>query len=122
MSKTKSFKKTRKVTRRIKYFTKPLLQEAAQNAEKWDFNRQLDLDAINALPDARFPVSFTLLHHHRHGEPAEEHMRAMVVLNDKGGFAIVDMPLEFFAKLPVPTVRVPKSTARKLQGQLARLA
>jgi hypothetical protein len=113
MSKTKSFKKTRKVTRRIKYFTKPLLQEAAQNAEKWDFNRQLDLDAINAIPDARYPVELNLLHHHRHGEPAEEHMRAMVVLNDKGGFAIVDMPLEFWYRLPEVQLPTPKERAKQ---------
>src|SRR5262245_11989402 len=113
MSKTKSFKKTRKVTRRIKYFTKPLLQEAARHAEKWDFNRQLDLDAINAIPDARFPITFTLLHHHRHGEPAETHMRAMVLMNDKGGIAIVDMPLEFWDRLPDVQLPTPKERAEK---------
>ena len=57
-----------------------------------------------------------------HGEPADTHIRAMVVLDDKGGIAIVDMPLEFFAKLPEATVRVPRTTARRLQGQLAHLA
>src|SRR5262249_44206226 len=105
-------------TTRSKYFTKALLQEAAQNAEKWDFNRQLDLDAINAIPDdARYPVELTLLHHHRHGEPAETHMRAMVAMDaDKqGAVAFVDMPLEFFEKLPEATVRVRKATPKRLR-------
>lgn len=98
-------KKAKKVTARIKYFTKALLLEAARKARKWDYNRQLNLEAINALPDARFPVSFTLLHHHRHGEPAETHVRARVVMDNKGGFAFVDMPLEFFDRLPEATLR-----------------
>ena len=108
-------KKHKQATTRVKYFTKPLLQEAARNAEKWDFNRQLDQDAINSLPDARFPVTLTLLHHHRHGEPAEEHMRAMVVLDDKGGIAIVDMPLEFWDRLPEATVRVRRGAGKRLR-------
>lgn len=80
----KTMKKRKKKTRLVKYFTKALLQEAARNAEKWDYNRQLDLDAINTLPDARFPVVFTFLHHHRHGVLAEPHMRAMVEMGPQG--------------------------------------
>jgi hypothetical protein len=83
-----------------KYFTKALLLEAARNADKWDYNRQLDLDAINTLPDARFPVSFNMLHHHRHGELAEPHMRARVVMDAHGGIAFVDMPIAFWNALP----------------------
>jgi hypothetical protein len=96
----KTKKKPKKKTRLVKYFTKALLQEAARNADKWDYNRQLDLDAINTLPDARFPVSLNLLHFHRHGEPAEAHMRTMVVMDAHGGIAFVDMPLEFWDALP----------------------
>src|SRR4029077_12051665 len=63
-SKNKILKKDRKTKSRLmKYFTKALLQEAARTAEQWDFNRQLDLDAINALPDLRFPVSSAMPHH-----------------------------------------------------------
>ena len=95
----------KKKTRLVKYFTKALLQEAARYAEQWDFNRQLDLDAINTLPDARFPVVCTLLHHHRHGVLSEPPMRAREVMDANGGTASVDMPLEFWNALP--EARVP---------------
>jgi len=101
----------------IKYFTKSLLQEAARNADKWDFNRQLDLDAINAIPDdARYPVELNLLHHHRHGKPAETHMRMMVAMDvaPKGGVAFVDVPLEFWERFPeVQSAGDPKERAEK---------
>ncbi len=98
---------------KTKYFTKPLLQEAARNAEKWNFNRQLDLDAVNRLSDnGKFPVTMTLPHHHRHGEPAEPHMRAMVVMDAQGVIAVVDMPLDFWDRLPETTVQCPTPKER----------
>jgi hypothetical protein len=90
---------------KTKYFTKPLLQEAAHNAEKWNLNSKLDPDAVNRLPDSgKFPVAMTIHHRHRQGEPAEAHMRAMVVMDAQGGRAFVDMPLDFWDRLPVATV------------------
>src|SRR5262245_51969924 len=109
--------KNKKATIRVKYFTKPLLQLAVEVPLLSVPGRHLDLDAINAIPDAQYPVELNLLHHHRHGEPAETHMRAMVVMNDKDGIAIVDMPLEFWERLPEAVVRVPKATARRLRSQ-----
>ena len=100
----KTMLKRKKKTRLIKYFTKAILQKAARNAEKWDYNRQLDLNAINSVPDARIPVCFSMPHEHRHGEPAETHVRAMVVMDDEGGIAFVDMPVSFWNALPVKRV------------------
>jgi hypothetical protein len=96
----KTMKKRKKKTRLVKSFTKALLQDAARNAEKWDYNRQLDLDAIDTLPYARFPIVFTLLHHHRHNVLAKPHMRAMVEMGARRGFAFVDMPLAFWNAVP----------------------
>ena len=92
--------KKKSSSRTVKYFTKQLLVIAARNADKWDFNRQLDLNAIQALPEARFPVSLFFPHYHRHGKPAEKHVRAMVVMDAQGGLALVDVPLAFWKSLP----------------------
>jgi hypothetical protein len=96
----KTRKKRQPKYRLVKYFTKELFQEAARNADKWDYNRQLDLEAINTLPDGRFPVSDNFPHYHRHFEPAEEHMRAFVMTDAEGGIVAVDMPLDFWERLP----------------------
>ena len=113
--KTKKLK-TKMATRYVKYFTKELLQEAARSAETWDFNRQLDLDAMNAVPDdCRCPVELWLTHYHRHGEPAEKHIRAQVAMDSapRGGVAFVDMPLDFWERLPKHPVRMRKSAAKR---------
>lgn len=108
--------KTKMVTRNVKYFTKELLKEAARNAVKWDFNRQLDRDAVSAIPDnCRYPVELWFTHHHRHGEPAEKHIRAQVAMDaaPKGGVAFVDMPLDFWERLPKYPVRIRKAVAKR---------
>jgi len=111
--------KTKMTTRYVKYFTKELLQEAARSAEKWDFNRQLSQEAMDALPsNGRYRVELWLTHQHRHGEPAEEHIRAQVAMNaaPKGGVAFVDMPVEFWDRLPAYPVRIRKAVARYMSA------
>jgi hypothetical protein len=72
---------------------------------------------MDALPDKRrYPVELWLTHQHRHGEPAEEHIRAQVAMDaaPKGGVAFVDMPVEFWERLPTYPVRVRNAVANKL--------
>ena len=94
-----------------KYFTRQLLCEAAEKGEGWDYNRQLDPQAVATLPDLKFPVMHTLPHHHRAGEPCEEHMRCVVYVcrtpDDPaaGEHVVVDVPLDFYERLPVARIR-----------------
>lgn len=98
-------KKTKKTPtfelRSHQYLRRSHLIEIADRADRWDFNRQLDSKAVRTLPKGRgivYPVSMTLPHEHRHGEPCEPHMRLVVDMpNDT---AIVDVPLDYFNKLP----------------------
>src|SRR5262245_58237097 len=85
-----------------RYFTKALLMEAANRGPEWDYNRQLDPDALGGLdPNARFPIVFLLNHFYRAGVPCEPHIRCGVeVEGPSGPVAFVDVPVEFFERLP----------------------
>jgi hypothetical protein len=87
--------------RSVPYLRRSHLCEIADNAERWNYNRQLDSKGIRTLPKNRqivYPVIQTLLHEHRNGEPSELHMRLVVALPK--GIAIADVPLNYFEKLP----------------------
>jgi hypothetical protein len=47
-------------------------------------------------------------------------MRAMVVLDAKDGVAIVDMPLEFWDRLPVAQLPAPRERAEKRRRRRKR--
>jgi hypothetical protein len=81
--------------------------EAAEKGPEWDFNRQLNPEPIKELPeDMGFPVELALKHHHRHGQPAEQHVRCMVLVEpDKDVVALVDVPVEFWNRLPYRKVK-----------------
>ena len=77
------------------------LCEISANGERWDYNRQLDSDAVQRLPQKRhlaYPVVLHFVHEHRHMEPCEPHMR--LVIEIRGDDAICDVPLNYFDKLP----------------------
>jgi len=91
----------------VRYFTRAALIEAANEAIKLDFNRQLEPAELRELPDALFPVIFHMPHFHRHFVPCEPHMRLMVELpadpkcsacGTVPGF--IDVTNERFSKLP----------------------
>lgn len=82
----------------MKFFTQKQLIEAATLGPKWDFNRQIRLAPVQRLPEAKFPVSHTLVHAHRHGQPCQKHVRCIVELGPNG-FLIVDVPIAFYKKL-----------------------
>ncbi len=76
----------------------------ADEGIKWDFNRQLDSDAIRKIPkNGLYPVSMMMEHNHRHFKPCETHMRLMIELPRCPGFA--DVPIEFLNTLK-PTLVV----------------
>ena len=84
-----------------RYVQRSHLCEMADNADHWDFNRQLDSKAVRRLPTNRhlaYPVVMHFVHKHRHFEPCEPHMR--LVIDIQGDDAIADVPLDYFGKLP----------------------
>ena len=85
----------------IRYFTRSKLIEASELGLKWDFNRQIS-KTIAEVPDLKYPVVLHLDHNHRHGHPCEPHIRCVVSLGDMN--MTVDVPTEFFKKLP--TIRI----------------
>ena len=87
--------------RSLRYVRRSHLCQIADNAERWDYNRQLDSKSIRTLPKNRkivYPVVKTLMHEHRHGQPCELHMRLVVEMSD--GIAFADVPLNYFDGLP----------------------
>ncbi len=89
------------VIRSNRYLRRSHLCEIADNADRWDYNRQLCSKAVRRLPKDRhlaYPVMQTLLHEHRHMEPCEPHMR--LVIDIQGDTAFADVPLDYFDKLP----------------------
>lgn len=100
-----------------RYLRRSHLVEIADNADRWDYNRQLDSEVIRTLPDDEtiaYTVSMNFQHEHRYGEPCEPHMRLIVGLPE--GSAIADVPLDYFDKLPKSYV-----VSRKGGGGLAVL-
>lgn len=70
----------------------------ADEGIKWNYNRQLDSDAIRKIPkNGLYPISFVMEHHHRCFQPCEAHVRLMIELPRGVGFA--DVPMDFFNNL-----------------------
>lgn len=96
----------------VPYFTRNLLIEASRLGLEWDFNRQIS-EEIAEVPDLKYPVVFTLDHHHRHGQPCEAHVRCLISLEPfTDGEVICDVPTDFFNRLP--TMRLKKRVAKRI--------
>jgi len=83
----------------LKYFTHAQLKRAAQIAFERDYNRQLDLDVVDQLRGRNFPITFTLPHEHRAGQPVPLHMRCCVILDAEGTQGWVDCDLDLYRQL-----------------------
>jgi hypothetical protein len=89
----------------VKVFTRRHLVECAKLAHMWGFNRQLS-DRVAELPEANYPVALTLLHRHRQGQPCEPHMRCRVLGPGERTLAYVDVPLDYYQRLPSEVIEV----------------
>lgn len=88
------------------------LCEIADNADNWDYNRQLCSEAVRTVPsDLRFPLLGHLYHHHRMMKPCEPHVRLLIGLEK--GMCIADVPCDYFDALPVAYV---VRTGEKIMG------
>ncbi len=104
-------------TRTVKYLTRALLLEAANLAEKNDYNQQPRRAPLERLSDGlRFPIVFAMVHEHRAGKLVAPHMRIMVALfntvegiTSSLGRVLIDVPMSFYESLP--EVEVPGHSA-----------
>jgi hypothetical protein len=85
---------------RTRYLTGEQLREAARQAVKRDYNRQLDQSFVRSLPrEQRYPIVFSMLHEHSHGHLVEPHVRCQIVTDAEGHTVMLDIPLEMYQQL-----------------------
>lgn len=68
--------------RKVKYIDKQNLQRFNYlSLHVLKYNRAVREDVIDALPEDRlFPITFSMLHEHRAGEPCEPHVRCIIAV------------------------------------------
>jgi len=89
----------------MKYMTTKLLVDFLTKQDEWGYNRQIDPAAVRAVINrhpakTRYPVQFVMAHEHQAGVPVEPHYRCLLVLDGKGGSAMIDMPVLYYDSLP----------------------
>jgi len=99
---------------KIKVVDKALLIKINGLSTQQKYNRLLDAEALETLPDDKvFPVRFAMLHEHRMGKACEPHARTMIYCptgpNDTAIMpAILDMELGVYDLIPEIEVDVPE--------------
>lgn len=97
-------KKKRYVCSMRPTISKALLLEAAKSATKWDYNRQLCDKSIAEIPNRRYKIVKAFPHFHAFFQPVPEHRR-IVWENDKGGLSFVDVPMSFFGRVVMDSLK-----------------
>lgn len=83
----------------MKKITKNQLKQIVDHQNGWQYNRQVEPGILQTVPDgAEFDLLPTIMHHHKAGEPCEEHLRCVLSREDKA-LAFIDMPDAFFQAL-----------------------
>lgn len=87
-----------------RYADKTLLRKLGEEAERRNYNRQLNMDAFDIIEDDEiFAISPIMIHEHAQGKRVEPHLRCSVrSVNAKRdlGWLMIDVPMELFALLP----------------------
>lgn len=85
-----------------RFFTQPLLLEAARIGRRRGYNRQLNPAQIaKADPETKFPVMYAMEHALAAGEPVERHVRAVIATP---AIATIDVDMDLFNDLPAMEV------------------
>lgn len=94
--------------KKVKYLDKNLLRRINEVSEKlFHFNRTIPEAVIDALPDDKFfIITFTMMHEHIAGKPADPHVRCMIYTGPDSpyGQLILDMEPELYNLIPEHTV------------------
>jgi hypothetical protein len=97
--------------------TVPILtKEQLKNANAWaievGYNRALEpkplLEYLKSVEeDTKFPITFSMPHHHAAGQEVEEHFRCKVILDGEGASGMIDIDADLFQRLE--RIEVPES-------------
>ncbi|WP_283608922.1 HNH endonuclease [Faecalispora anaeroviscerum] len=79
----------------IRYLTKKLLIEFNMASIREKRNRNIREDYLESLPEKYYPVKFIMIHNTLH------EVRTMVIFDDKGTSAFLDMSTERYETIPV---------------------
>lgn len=87
---------------KYKYLDKKILDQINRiSRDVINYNRSLPQNVVDALPDnTLFVVTFSMLHEHIAGEPAEPHMRCMLYCGPERERLVLDMEMGLYQKLP----------------------
>ncbi len=89
----------------VKYLTKETLRELLVKQVEWSLNRQINESDVEEFiapqPDnTRYPLILFMLHEHQGGARVEPHYRCQLVLSEVPDISIVDVPMDFYDRLP----------------------
>lgn len=97
-------------------FTKDVLKAVNTMARVQEYNRVVDKEFLDRLPDDKvFVPRYTLLHEHKAGKPCDPHVRC--VFNHEGDWFIIDVEMGCWEI--TPTVSEALKLARHVQASNA---
>lgn len=90
---------------KVKYLNKDQLDKVNKRAIAKNYNRAVQQEFIDGLPDdLNFPITLTLVHEHAAGKPVEPHMRCRIMTGQAlfGPFhdIYVDIDMGMYEMLP----------------------
>lgn len=92
----------------FKYLNKEILDKINHiSTTVYHYNRTIPQDVIDALDPEKFVVvTFSMIHEHIAGKPAEPHMRCILqqAAAQPFGTMILDIPMELYDALPSHTI------------------
>jgi hypothetical protein len=109
---------------KFKYFTKELLRKVNNRAIANNYNRAVEPEFIEQLPDdLHFPVTLTLLHEHAAGKPVAPHMRCRIMtgqsITGPFNYVFVDVEMGMYEMLPDAEVPMTRSKKKKSKTEFS---
>jgi hypothetical protein len=86
---------------KVKWLDKARLTRLNNLAIKRGYNRAIERDVVDALPDYRFPVIFAMPHDDVRGRHT---MRLLIVFHAGGAHVCLDIPTDEYEALPVAVI------------------
>lgn len=101
-------------------FTKGVLKSTNTMARVQGYNRVVDEEFLERLPEEKFYVpTFVLLHEHKAGKPCDPHVRC--VFNHEGDYFMIDVEMGCWDMLPTTsemTRMIRNVEARRAEGDV----
>jgi hypothetical protein len=75
------------------------LRDIVNKQDAWGYNRQVEPSIVDNFQNEKmFGLSPVMHHHHKHGEPCEQHLRTFL-LDGQDLLAYIDMPIQYYDSL-----------------------